>query len=271
MTALPETIALRDTVRLAISNILGHLRSDGYHIAYVPVVGKNAARFVLDVGRSLGELYLPQECDPAEPIIRTVPTRAHRAAPFDRPESIGWHGDFATYEDRPELSLVYVTRADPRRGNFGAWRLASASRVITILRATGDGRASFNLLSHEPLPFSYMDGEASRWFKVIETRSPGNFGLRFYLPSLYRGCIKEYGTVPRRIATALAAIERAADDVAELVPTREGSLLVANNWYALHDRIRQTISRRCPNREALLCFVARQRSVYNMASTPSTG
>jgi hypothetical protein len=57
--------------------------------------------------------------------------------------------------------------------------------------------------------------------------------------------------MPPRIAAALAAVEHAADDVAEVVPTQEGSLLVASNWYALHDRVRQTISRSRPNREAL--------------------
>ena len=60
--------------------------------------------------------------------------------------------------------------------------------------------------------------------------------------------------MPPRIAAALAALERAAEDVAEVVPTREGSLLIVSNWFALHDRTRQTISRTRPNREALLCF-----------------
>jgi hypothetical protein len=85
-----------------------------------------------------------------------------------------------------------------------------------------------------------------------------NCGLRFYLPSIRRGCVSEYGEVPPRIAAALAAVEHAADDVSEVVPTQEGSLLIASNWFALHDRVRQTISRTRENREALLCFVAHQ-------------
>ncbi len=100
----------------------------------------------------------------------------------------------------------------------------------------------------------YADSEAPRWFKVIENRPSGKLGLRFYLPSLRRGLIAEYGEIPSRIAVALAAVERAADEVAEVVPTQEGSLLIASNWFALHDRVRQTISRRCPNREALLSW-----------------
>jgi hypothetical protein len=246
-------------MRVGTEEAVKHLWRNGYYVARTPVRGGEAVRFVLDFARSLGELYLPKDCDPSEPVIRTVPTRARRAPPFDRPESIGWHGDFATYEDRPEFSLVYITRPDPRGGDFGAWRLASVARVIAALRTTRKGRASFDLLSQEPLPFSYADGEAPRWFKVIENLPKGNLGLRFYLPSLRRGCMAEYGTVPPPIAAALVTIERAADDVAEIAPTQEGSLLVTSNWHALHDRIRQTVSRTRPNREALLCFVARQR------------
>jgi hypothetical protein len=255
-------------VRVSTDDILAQLRCNGYYVARTPVSGGEAVRFVLDVGRSLGELYLPKDCDPSEPVIRTVPTRARRAAPFDLPEGIGWHGDFATYEDRPEFSLVYITRPDPRGGNFGAWRLAPVAQVIAALCATRKGRASFDLLSQELLPFSYADGEAPRWFKVIENLSEGNLGLRFYLPSLRRGCIAEYGTVPPRIAAALATVERAADDVAEIVPAQEGSLLVTSNWHALHDRVRQTVSRTRPNREALLCFVARQQTSHQKSDDP---
>lgn len=241
-----------------IDDILTDLRRGGYYASRVPVAREEAIAFVLDVARSLGELYVPKDCDPAEPIIRTAPARARRAAPFDRPEAIGWHGDFATYEDRPELSLVYITRPDPRGGEFGAWRLASVAKAITTLRATDNGRAAFDLLSRERIPFSYADGEPPRWFLVLEPRPEADLGLRFYLPSIRRGCIAEYGEVPPRIAAALAEVERAADTVAEIVPTQEGSLLIASNWFALHDRIRQTISRTRENREALLCFIAHQ-------------
>jgi Taurine catabolism dioxygenase TauD, TfdA family len=246
-------------VRVDTDDVVAGLRRDGYFVARVPVGGEEAVRFVLDVGRSLGELFVPKDCDPAEPVIRTAPTRARRAAPFDRPEAIGWHGDFATYEDRPELSLVYITRPDPRGGDFGAWRLASVARVIAMLRETDQGRAAFDLLSRERLPFSYADGEAPRWFHVVEPRPEESIGLRFYLPSICRGCIAEYGEVPQRIAAALAAVEHAADEVSQIVPTQQGSLLIASNWLALHDRVRQTISRTHENREALLCFIAHQR------------
>jgi hypothetical protein len=236
--------------------VLSHLNQVGYYVAEVPADGEEAARVVLDIARALGELYVPVDCDPAEPVIRTAPARRRWAAPFDRPEQIGWHGDFSTYEDRPELSLVYITRPDPRGGNYGAWRLASVARVIAALHATDDGRAAFDLLSREQIPFSYSEGEEPRWFRVIEPGSDGRYGLRFYLPSIRRGCLAQYGEVPPRYDAALAALERAADDVGEVVPTRAGSLLITSNWLALHDRARQTISRTQLNREALLCFVA---------------
>lgn len=245
-------------MRLATDEVLAGLERDGYYVGGVPTVGGAAKEFVLGVGRSLGELYVPPDCDPAEPIIRSAPTRARKAAPFDRPEAIGWHGDFATHEDRPELSLVYITRPDPRGGNYGAWRLASVARVVAELGSTKEGTGALELLAHEKLPFTYADGQQPRWFTVVEPRGEGSLGLRFYLPSIRRGCVAEYGEVPARIVSALAAVERAADGVGEVVPTEKGSLLIASNWFALHDRVRQTISRTRQNREALLCFVAHQ-------------
>jgi hypothetical protein len=66
--------------------------------------------------------------------------------------------------------------------------------------------------------------------------------------------------VPTHFAAALSQLERAADDVSEIIPTEAGSLLVASNWAALHDRVQQTISHTRPNREALLCFVTKARN-----------
>lgn len=242
---------------IEVDDLRTQLDQDGYYVSRQPL-WESPVQSVLHLARSLGELYVPSNCDPMEPVIKTSPVRSHRAAPFDRPEAIGWHGDFATYKDRPEISIVYITRPDPRGGHYGAWRLASVERVLEALQTTSDGRSSFDLLHSETLPFTYSDSEAPRWFKVIENRPNGRLGLRFYLPSLRRGLIAEYGEIPSRIAVALAAVEHAADEGAEVVPTQEGSLLVASNWFAIHDRVRQTISRRHPNREALLCFVAKE-------------
>jgi hypothetical protein len=240
---------------IEIDAIRTALCRNGYYTAQVPPQGEDAEAFVLRVARSLGELYLPVDCDSAVPLIRTSPTAKRRAAPFDRAEAIGWHGDFATYDDRPELSLVYITRRDPRGGDRGAWRLASVEDVLAALQATSDGRTARDFLSATPLPFSYAEGEDPRWFVPFEGRPNGRIGLRFYMPSIRRGCVAAYGQVREQAAFALAQVERAADAAARVVPTGEGSLLVTSNWFALHDRVRQTVSRQRPNREALLCFV----------------
>jgi hypothetical protein len=241
--------------RVEIDDVRAALKRDGYYVAYCVPRHESADDFILRLARSLGELYVAIDCDPAAPLIRTAPTSKRHAPPFDRPEAIGWHGDFATYEDRPELSIVYIIRPDPRGGDYGAWRLASVEHVLAELRATDEGRTALDFLGSTPLPFSYSDDEAPRQFVALEPRSEGRTGLRFYLPSIRRGCLAVYGEVPVKIASALAQIERAADQVGRVVPTREGSLLVASNWFALHDRVRQTISRTHAKREALLCFV----------------
>lgn len=239
--------------------MLAALQRDGFWVGRLPLRKRVAVDFLLDVARAVGPVFVPQGCDPERPVIRTAPTRIRDVAPFDRPQAIGWHGDFATYDNRPEFSLVYVTRADPRGGDFGAWRLASVSKVIEALRSSKEGRSAIALFAETKLPFSYADGEPSRWFHVLQPRTRKRFGLRFYTPSIRRGCVAEYGSVPPSIGRALTALERSADLVGHVVPTRPGSLLVASNWFALHDRARQTTSSRRLNREALLCFVSSGR------------
>jgi hypothetical protein len=234
-----------------ISNVLTEavvagVQKDGYWVGYAPTGGDEVDAFLLTLARSLGDLYVPEDCNPAAPLIRTEPTRRRLAAPFDRPEGIGWHGDFASHPDRPELSLVYVICPDPAGGMAGAWRLASVSRVLSMLRQSLTGRRAIDLMSREPLPFCYADDQPPSWFLALEDR--GESGLRFYKPSIVRGCVAAYGRVPRRIAAALSAVERAADDVAEVRTTDAGSLLVTSNWSALHDRVQQTVSRAKPNR-----------------------
>ena len=235
------------------------LSHDGYYRSRVSTTPEDAVRFIVELARSLGELFVPEGCDPDEPAIRTVPTNDDLVTPFDRPAAIGWHGDFATYPDRPELSLVYVTRGDPRGHEFGKWRLASVRRLVEGMRSTADGRAALDLLSTEKLPFSYAEGEEHRWYRIFESRAGAELGLRYYLASLRHGCRASFGEVPLRIVAATAALERAADEVAETVPTEAGSLLVAHNWFALHDRTEQTVTTMEQNREALLCFAFERR------------
>ena len=235
-------------------DVLEALSRDGYYRSRVWTTPEDAVRFIVELARSLGELFVPEGCDPDEPVLRTVPTTDGLVAPFDRPAAIGWHGDFATHPNRPELSLVYVTHGDPRGHEFGKWRLASVRRLVESMRSTADGRAAYDLLSTEELPFSYAEGEDHRWYRVVESRAGAELGLRYYLASLRHGCRAAYGEVPLRIVAATAALERAADEVAETVPTEAGSLLVVHNWFALHDRTEQTVTTMEQNREALLCF-----------------
>jgi Taurine catabolism dioxygenase TauD, TfdA family len=250
-----ETTVETEIERVVVDVVGAAVERDGYYVARIAPQGESADDFVLDVARSLGDLYVPPDCDPAAPLIRTAPTRKRHAAPFDRPEPIGWHGDFATHEDRPELSIVYITRPDPRGGDFGAWRLASVADVIATLHESTDGGAAFDFLSSTPLPFSYSDDESPSHFVAFEPRPEGRTGMRFYLPSIRRGCIAIHGEISPRIASALAQVEAAADRAARIVPTREGSLLVTSNWFALHDRVQQSVPRTKAKREALLCFV----------------
>lgn len=230
------------------------LESRGYWVGEGRVDGE-AGAFLLALARALGAPYVPEGCDERTPLIATRPTPEPDAAPFDRPEPIGWHGDFASHAERPELSFVYVARPDPAGGQAGSWRLASVRQVIDRLLESAQGQAAFDLLREAPLPFSYADGGEVRWFNVFEVRPPdGDWGMRFYEPSIARGCLAIHGQVPPAIAAAVRLVRRAADAVGELRTTRRGSLLVTDNWHALHDRTEQSAPSQGPGREALLAF-----------------
>jgi hypothetical protein len=227
--------------------------------------------FLLALARALGEPYVPEGCDEDAPVIATRPTRAAGAAPFDRPEPIGWHGDFASHPDRPELSLVYVSRSDPAGEEAGAWRLALVGDVVERLRANAEGQAAFDLLRETPLPFSYADGGEVRWFDIFEPRRPdGTLGMRFYEPSITRGCLAVHGEVPPAIASALGFVRRAADEAGEVRPTRSGSLLVIDNWRALHDRTEQSAPTDRLAREALLAFTKTRYSLRSGNEAPTS-
>ncbi len=64
-----------------------NLERDGFHVVQAHNQGEDGGSFLLDLARSLGELYVPVDCDPAEPMIKTAPTGKRQAAPFDRPVS----------------------------------------------------------------------------------------------------------------------------------------------------------------------------------------
>lgn len=242
------------------------LNSRGYWVGEDPDAADPAA-FLLAVARGLGELYVPEGCDHETPLIATRPTLETGAAPFDRPEPIGWHGDFASHADRPELSFVYVARADPACEEAGSWRLASVERLVDQLVTTAEGQAALNLLRDAPLPFSYADGGEVRWFNVFENRGrAGALGMRFFEPSIIRGCIAVYSEVPPAIASALRLVRSGADAVGEIRATRRGLLLVTDNWRALHDRTEQSAPSDGLGREALLAFAMTRHSVGSRRS-----
>ena len=162
------------------------LTRDGYYRSRVSTTREEAVRCIVRLARALGETLVPEGCDPNEPVIRTAPTRDVLAAPFDRPAGIGWHGDFATHPERPELSLVYVTHGDPHGLEFGEWRLASVRRLVSSMRSTAGGRAALAFLSTEELPFSYAEGEEHRWFRVFEPRAGTELGAALLRRGLFR-------------------------------------------------------------------------------------
>lgn len=234
------------------------LSRDGYWVGDLPLDPQDDAAAILSLARSLGDLYVPEDCDPLAPVIRTQPTTQRGAAPFDRPAPIGWHGDFASHADRPGISLVHVARGDPEGGMAGAWRLASVARLLERLTESPEGRATVDFLTERPLPFSYAQEQPPRYFPIFERRGDG-VGMRFYEPSIVRGCLFAYGHVPEPIADALHILRQAADSVADVRPTQRGAMLVISNWFALHDRLHQTVGDaadgRADLREALLAFV----------------
>ena len=235
------------------------LDTNGYWAGVHPLATDPEAG-LLALARSLGELYVPEGCDPSAPVLYTRPTLDPDAAPFDRREPIGWHGDFASHDDRPEISLVYVSRSDPAGDLAGAWRLASVGPLIERLGSTPEGRCAVEMLTSEMLPFSYAKGKPVRWFRAIETQSgSGAARMRFYEPSIVRGCLAAFRDVPAPVAQALRLVKAAADEIAEVRPTPAGSLLVINNWTALHDRVEQSVIGGGEDREALLAFIARRR------------
>ena len=137
-----------------IDDALARLRREGYYVSRLSVSDDAAVGYLLDLGQSLGELYVFTGLRCIEPVIRTTPTRSKRAAPFDRSESIGWHGDFATHEERPHLSLSYITRGDPQ--GAGTMEPGGFARLreswIWSCSKSRKGLAALQLLSEERLP-----------------------------------------------------------------------------------------------------------------------
>ena len=206
---------------------------------------------VLLAARSLGSLFIPSGTDIRRPLILTRPSiRAPRWRAFDRQEQIGWHNDFSTWTDRPEVSLSWIHREDPAGPLVGAWRVAPVGAVLSKLQDSAEGKRLVDKLSREPQPFGYMDADSARFLYIVSES-----GLRFYGTALTEGARSVFNRVPDHTIEAIGLIEGAADAVGETLPAPTGALLVAHNWLSLHDRTEQTVARNTPRRRARLCFV----------------
>ena len=213
---------------------------------------------VVSLARAIGSVYVAEGEDPCSPVVQTNPREgSSRLQPFDQAEAIGWHNDFSSHHHRPEVTVSCLTRADPLGPAHGAWRVASGEEVVSAMRDSLEERSTIEYLLATDLPFSFTGEGQPAFHRVLEARgpAPGRLGLRFYGRALRDGARLAYGAVPREIERAVSAVERAADRVGHTVAATVGSVLVAHNWYALHDRLAQTVSGDEPLRRSVLCFV----------------
>jgi len=252
-TSMPLAAALEESKAF----IRTALATDGY--AYLPAFAADpTGNQLVACARALGALHLSPTVDPAHPVLDTNPAAdASYFAPFDRPEALGWHNDFSTHSERPDVSLAYLARPDPRGPEHGAWRVASCDLVLQHLGSTHEGQRVTRFLLDTDLPFSFTAEGPPTFFRVIERRGPrpGRLALRFYGRALRDGARLAYGTVPGEMEHATAAVEAAADWVGRTLAAPAGALLVTDNWHSLHDRLPQTVDLDLPRRRSLLCFV----------------
>ncbi|HKU75031.1 MAG TPA: TauD/TfdA family dioxygenase [Pyrinomonadaceae bacterium] len=234
------------------------LRTRGYH--YEPTFSEDTSnsKSLITAAKLLGHLYVPSDLESTQPFIHTRPSSsAPPWRPFDRAKPIRWHNDFSTYTARPELSLSWILREDPKGPDHGAWWVASSTAVLTKLSETPDGKRLVDELTTRAQPFGYRDSGSWRPFRVINAAHRSRYGkLRFYGPALEEGALLRFGEVPDLTKEIVSRIEEAANAVRVTLPARTGSLLIVHNGLSLHDRSPQTITGpEGLRRQALLCFV----------------
>lgn len=235
------------------------LRTSGYH--YEPMFSSDTtnSKSLLIAAKLLGHLYVPSDLDSTQPFIPTRPSpSAPSWRPFDRAKSIRWHNDFSTHAVRPELSLSWILRQDPKGPDHGAWWVASSAAVLTKLCETRDGKRLEAELATRAQPFGYCDSGAWRPFRLIFNAKDKSRQkkLRFYGRALEEGALLRFGEVPDLTKEIVSRIEEAANAVRVTLPARTGSLLIVHNGLSLHDRSPQTITGpEGLRRQALLCFV----------------
>jgi hypothetical protein len=221
--------------------------------------GDNGAR-LLELIHQLGTPFIPPGKTSQFPIITTKPSaKASPSEPFNRPEQIGWHNDFATRSSRPILSLSWIAQADPAlfEGGKGSWLVAGTKCVLNYIGGTPGGDKVIRFLTETPLPFAYETSDEILWANVID-KNPHNIaqiGLRFYRRALFEGCNRAYGKILPPVIVAVKSIEAAANACGILLPATTGSLLICDNWMCLHNRTEQTTENLTSSRIAYLAFI----------------
>jgi hypothetical protein len=245
-----------------VRRVRDSLRSSGYYYEpeFCSEIGN--AEPVLTYAKLLGHLHVPRGTDPHQPVILTQPsTSAPDWRPFDRRASIGWHNDFSTRTGRPELSLSWIHREDPDAPSAGAWRVASVVKLLVELGRTLEGRKLLSEFAKRAEAFGYCDAGGWRPFRIITKAGYGSgpvHGIRFYGRALEEGAWLRFGRVPERTREIIARIEEAGDSVGEVLRASTGALLIVDNRFSLHDRLRQQVTGpENQRRQAWLCFVQR--------------
>jgi hypothetical protein len=242
-----------------VQRVRNSLRAQGYYYEPEFFTKTDDPEPVVSAAKLLGHLYVPSNLNPIQPVILTQPSSsAIEWRPFDRRKAIGWHNDFSTRVKRPELSLSWIRQGDPSGPIGGAWKIASVSAILSKLNQTREGKRLITELSNKAEPFGYRDAGEARLFRVIvgtnlRLRQPG---LRFYGRALEEGALLRFGQVPERTREIIAQIEKAADEVGEVLCASTGALLVVDNRLSLHDRTEQQVTGpKELRRQAWLCFV----------------
>lgn len=243
------------------TDFLQKLDRDGYyyqqHFIHRETHLQKHEKKLVKLAKTLGALYLPKD----RPVIITKPQpMADQSKPFNRGQSIGWHNDFSTKTIRPRYSLSLIIESDPGGDDFGAWRLASVAKVISLISSRQQGKKLLNQISDYQFPYGYLDSKNINLFPMLKKNIQGDYvSLRFYGRALHEGAQYNKVSLSERIFIdkVIKTIEGVADQVGITRAATTGSLMVVDNHFSLHDRLKQTTKhqRNATLRTAMLCFV----------------
>lgn len=199
----------------------------------------------LALARLLGQVVVYPGMDPHAPVLATATSHtAPSIEPFNRPETLDWHNDFTTHRCRPRLSLAFLqAQSSPRCS--GHWEVAAAGTVIAALSKHAEHLRMLRCRT----PYSFSDGGPLQFFKPL-----GRRGLRFWGRAMRDGALSHYGYLPAPLAAAITFVEDAASTHGVTLPTPVGSLLIVDNYRALHKR-----ADALPGRSSILMFARSAR------------